>query len=95
MFRYRAGVAYKAAGLDRPKHPWHCLRHTFCSLLAEAGVPVTAIRELAGHSDLKITLRYVHTLPESLQAAIDRLQIHASIAQAPAEAPAGGRDSGG
>lgn len=38
----------------------HVLRHTFCSLLAQRGVHVGVIRELAGHSDISITQRYLH-----------------------------------
>lgn len=38
----------------------HILRHTFCSLLAQRGVHVGVIRELAGHSDISITQRYLH-----------------------------------
>jgi integrase len=43
--------------------PIHRLRHTFCSHLAAAGAPASAIQELAGHADLKTTQRYVHLAP--------------------------------
>jgi hypothetical protein len=46
------------------------LRHTFCSHLAMKGAPVKAIQELAGHTDLKQTLRYMHLSPSVLDAAI-------------------------
>jgi len=32
---------------------FHSLRHTFCTWMIHAGVPVPAVRELAGHADLK------------------------------------------
>lgn len=48
-------------------------RHTFCSHLAMAGVPAKAIQELAGHADLKTTLRYMHLSPANRKNAIDTL----------------------
>ena len=49
------------------------LRHTFCSHLAMAGVPVTAIRDLAGHSSVAITNNYMHLAPAAGVSAIDVL----------------------
>ena len=51
----------------------HVLRHTFCSHLAIAGVAAKAIQELAGHADLKTTMRYMHLSPANRTAAIDAL----------------------
>jgi integrase len=48
----------------------HVLRHTFCSHLAMRGAPVRAIQELAGHSDLAMTQRYMHLSPAALHDAI-------------------------
>lgn len=48
----------------------HILRHTFCSHLAMAGVPAKAIQELAGHADLKTTMRYMHLSPANRSAAV-------------------------
>lgn len=52
----------------------HCLRHTFCSHLAMRGAPVRSIQELAGHSDLKTTQRYMHLTPTALETAIRLLE---------------------
>ena len=39
----------------------HCLRHTYCTMLYEAGVDVLVAKELMGHSDVKTTLGiYTH-----------------------------------
>jgi integrase len=54
-------------------HGPHTLRHTFCSHLAMAGVPVTAIRDLAGHSSVAITQGYMHLAPAAMMGAIDLL----------------------
>lgn len=53
----------------------HILRDTFCSHLAIQGVPVNAIKELAGQQDIKTTMRYLHLSPaakKSAVAALDR-----------------------
>ena len=51
----------------------HILRHTFCSHLAMRGAPARAIQELAGHSELQMTQRYMHLSPAALDAAIQLL----------------------
>ena len=62
----------QATGLKR-EGP-HILRHTFCSHLAMAGVPVTTIQEFAGHRSLKTTQRYMHLAPTSAREAIEKLR---------------------
>ena len=51
----------------------HILRHTFCSHLAMRGAPARAIQELAGHSELQMTQRYMHLSPAALDPAIQLL----------------------
>jgi site-specific recombinase XerD len=51
-----------AAGL-RGSGKLHILRHTYCSHLAMAGVPVMEIQKLAGHANLTTTLGYMHLAP--------------------------------
>lgn len=45
---------------------FHCLRHTCLTNLAngygmDAPLPITQVQQIAGHSDIKTTMRYVHT----------------------------------
>jgi site-specific recombinase XerD len=51
----------------------HVLRHTFCSHLAMRGAAPKAIQELAGHSTLAMTMRYMHLAPIALRQAIELL----------------------
>jgi len=52
---------------------WHVLRHTFCSHLAMRGAAPKAIQELAGHTTLTMTMRYMHLAPSALREAISLL----------------------
>jgi len=61
----------KKAGLR--KITWHILRHTFASQLAMRGVPLNAVQQLMGHSNITTTMRYAHVAPSTLRTAIDML----------------------
>lgn len=49
---------------------WHDLRHTFGSRLAQAGRSILEIKDLLGHSDVTVTMRYAHLAPSNLRDAI-------------------------
>lgn len=59
----------------------HVLRHTFGMALAAAGVDLDTIRRLMGHTDIKMTMRYLHAAPNRMQGAVQNLPFGKPIAQ--------------
>lgn len=62
------GAALEASGVQ-DLH-FHDLRHSFASRLVSAGVDLAVIRELLGHADYTMTLRYSHLQPSRLREAV-------------------------
>jgi site-specific recombinase XerD len=58
-------LAVERAGLPR-KGGIHCLRHSFATHLLEAGVEITVLQRLLGHSYLVTTAGYLHVRQERL-----------------------------
>ena len=53
----------------------YCLRHTYCTDLQDAGVPINVAKELMGHSDISLTAKiYTHYTETSLNNAAELLQ---------------------
>ena len=52
----------------------HTLRHTFISRLVQAGRPLAEVAALAGHRDIRMTLRYSHLAPKHLEESIHVLE---------------------
>ena len=52
----------------------HCLRHTFCSMMYNAGVDVLTAQQQMGHSDVKTTLEiYTHLDQQKKESDISKL----------------------
>jgi len=64
--------AAKRAGLSGVA--FHLLRHTCASWLAEQGVACFAIRDILGHSTVKMSGRYLHSHESHLQESISALK---------------------
>jgi integrase len=85
------------AGLRRVR--FHDMRHTFGSLLIQAGAPLPHVRDQMGHSSIQTTAdKYVHLISGRNVGFIDRLdtlattQQSATQAQPDADNPEGSAD---
>jgi len=66
-------AACKAAKIT-PAVSFHELRHTYASLLAQAGADLLTISKLLGHADTRITARhYAHLCDRTLANTVDKL----------------------
>ncbi|SFM20400.1 tyrosine-type recombinase/integrase [Salibacterium qingdaonense] len=69
----REWMANVSKELGFPLYP-HRLRHTFCTNLIQKGVDLATVSQLAGHSNVQMTIRYyINISQEQKQQAVDLL----------------------
>jgi integrase len=71
-FRTAFERAVRKAGVQ--DFTFHDLRHTFASRLVMAGVDLPTVKELMGHKNITMTLRYAHLSSDHKQAAVKKLE---------------------
>jgi integrase len=54
---------YRACREAKIKARFHDLRHTACTRMISAGIPVPRVQQIAGHSSILTTMQYVHLDP--------------------------------
>jgi len=67
-------LALRDAGI--PHIPFHCAgRHTFGTRAVDGGAPLSAVRDVMGHVDIRTTMRYVHGTDEGKRRAVEAAAI--------------------
>lgn len=64
--------AAEAAGVGSKVTP-HCLRHSFCSHLLDAGENIKRVAEAMGHTDIRTTAGYGRKDCEKMRSPLDRI----------------------
>ncbi|HMQ70129.1 MAG TPA: tyrosine-type recombinase/integrase [Ignavibacteria bacterium] len=54
---------------------FHCTRHTFITNLIKSGVNINYVKEIAGHSDIKTSMNYIHLVTNDLREAVNCIKI--------------------
>jgi len=72
--------AVERAGIKR-KGGLHTLRHSFATHLLEAGVEITLVQRLLGHTSLATTARYLHVTQGRTQAMAEPLDLLGGLAR--------------
>ena len=66
-------TALRIAGIEGLR--WHDLRATFGTRLGEAGYDAFTIAQLMGHSDIRMTARYVRGTERNKRAAVEAVRL--------------------
>lgn len=70
LSQIKKGFAAAVQDAKLENFTFHDLRHTFATRLAEAGVDPFTIRDLLGHTTVRMSSDYTHSTPETRKSAI-------------------------
>ena len=66
-------AAATAAGIERRKAHLHALRHSYATHLVRGGANLRDVQDLLRHDNIQTTSRYLHSNPDRLRDAQERL----------------------
>jgi integrase len=66
-----AGLNYQTQ--DGAYRDWHSLRHLFVTRMWKSGAAPHTVKELARHSDFRLTMRYAHNSSQELYDAVNNI----------------------
>ena len=78
IFNYNGNSVYKywisiLKNCNIPHKKFHCIRHTYGSLLLQNGVDIQSVAELMGHTAIGITQIYMHSTKELKSKEVNKL----------------------
>jgi len=76
VFKTLAELAKKNNQKPVRRFVLYSLRHTFLTRLGESGCDTWTLARIAGHSDIRISSRYVHPSEDAVLTAMSRLGGH-------------------
>lgn len=74
-------TACRHAGIGHVR--FHDLRHCFATNLVMNGVDLVTVKEILGHSDISMTVRYSHPSDERKMAAVECILAHGVVESSP------------
>ncbi len=72
-------AAYAEAGVPKGTRLFYSVRHNFGTEMANEGMPLPALANLLGHSDVKMTMRYYNMNKKTIDKARDILNRRAVV----------------
>jgi integrase len=72
-------TAYGEAGVPKDTRLFYSVRHNFGTEMANEGMPLPALANLLGHSDVKMTMRYYNMNKKTIDKARDILNRRAVV----------------
>ena len=78
MFELNGNSVYKRwitilKNCNIPHKKFHCIRHTYGSILLQNGVDIQTVAELMGHTAISITQIYMHSTKELKAKEVNKL----------------------
>jgi len=89
--KHAFGTACTKAGVKDFR--FHDCRHTFGTRLVHRGVDLITVKDLLGHSTVKVTERYIHSTPDTKRAAVEALATMPQNGEQPVHEPSTKKES--